>query len=220
MQTHLRFPYEHSDDLPPGFDDVRTPCALVEHLLREYTDRDDAILDPFAGFGTTLRVATDLGRPAYGVEFDPDRASYAKERAPGARVEQGSVFDLHGYGFPSVECVLTSPPFMVKQDDRNPFENYDGESDYGTYLAGLGRAFDLAGDHLTPGGTVLVDVANMKYDGEVTPLAWDVADELSGRFHFAGEIVVTWTGDGRTDRAGSFGYGYDHSYVLVFENRS
>lgn len=219
VETHLRLTYEKPDDFPPAFDDVRTPRALVEHLLREYTDQGDAVLDPFAGFGTTLGAAIDLDRVAYDVEYEPDRASHARERAPDARVEQGSVFDLPDYGFPPVDCVLTSPPYMVEQDDRNPFENYDGESDYGTYLDDVERAFDLVRGVLTADGTVLVDVANMKHDDEVTTLAWDVADVLSDRFHFDGEIVVTWEGDGRDDRAGTYGYGYDHSYVLVFGDR-
>ena len=41
----------------------------------------------------------------------------------------------------------------------------------------------------------------------VTPLAWDVARELSGVLHFDGETVVCWD---------HYGHGYDHSYCLAF----
>lgn len=57
----------------------------------------------------------------------------------------------------------------------------------------------------------------MKYGGVVTPLAWDVARELSGQCHFDGEIVVTWEGDRADD--GTYGSGYDHNYLLSFERR-
>jgi hypothetical protein len=41
----------------------------------------------------------------------------------------------------------------------------------------------------------------------VTPLAWDVAAAVSQVLRFEGEIVVCWD---------HYGYGYDHSYCLVF----
>jgi hypothetical protein len=42
----------------------------------------------------------------------------------------------------------------------------------------------------------------------VTPLAWDVGRALGAVPPFEGEVVVDW--------APTYGYGYDHSYCLVF----
>jgi len=39
------------------------------------------VLDPFAGSGTTLKVARELGRDALGIELHPDFAALARERA-------------------------------------------------------------------------------------------------------------------------------------------
>jgi hypothetical protein len=45
-------------------------------------------------------------------------------------------------------------------------------------------------------------------DGRFTPLAWDVAGAVSGALPLAGELVVHWQP--------TYGYGYDHSYCLLF----
>jgi DNA modification methylase len=44
------------------------PMALMAQLVGLFTDEGETILDPFAGSGTTLRAAKDLGRRAIGVE--------------------------------------------------------------------------------------------------------------------------------------------------------
>ena len=43
--------------------------------------RPGLVLDPFAGSGTTLKVARDLGRDALGIELNPDYAALARRRA-------------------------------------------------------------------------------------------------------------------------------------------
>ncbi|MFC7140122.1 DNA methyltransferase [Halosimplex aquaticum] len=218
MATYLSFEYAHADELPDGEDgEFRTPDALVEHFLRELTEEGDRVIDVFAGYGTTLKVAERLDRVPYGVEFDPDRAAYVKGQIDDPdHVRQGDVLDLDASWFPACDCCFTSPPFMERTDDRNPFENYAGESTYREYLDDIEAAFVRLDSVLAPGARVVVDVANMKYEGRVTTLAWDVAERVSNVFHFDGEVVVTWEGRDDPGGDGQFGYGYDHSYCLVF----
>jgi len=47
---------------------MRSPKALVAHFVAAYTEPGTVILDLFAGYGTTLRVAERLDRVAYGLE--------------------------------------------------------------------------------------------------------------------------------------------------------
>ena len=218
MQTALSLEYAHPNELPPGHaDEVRTPAALVEHFLREYSDPGDRVIDPFAGYGTTLTVAERLDRVPRGIEYEPDRVAHIEAQLETAdAVRRGDALELEASWFAGCDCCFTSPPFMWKDDERNPFENYAGESTYEAYLDDIEAAFSRLESVIVPGGAVIVDVANMKHEGEVTPLAWDIADRVANVFHFEGEVVVAWEDDESADRDGNFGYGYDHSYCLVF----
>lgn len=60
---------------------------------------------------------------------------------------------------------------------------------------------------MRPAGTVVLEVANLKVGGQVTTLAWDIAQELSQVLRFEGGVIVCWD---------KYGYGYDHSYCLVY----
>jgi hypothetical protein len=103
MRTYRRLPYEHETVLPPDIaDDVRMPGSLVRHLLEEHTSRGERVFDPFAGFGTTLRVAEELGRIPYGVEFEPTRADYIRDTvAHPEHVYTGDILDLKSDDFPT-----------------------------------------------------------------------------------------------------------------------
>jgi len=63
---------------------VTHPCprnaSMVEWLVANYTRPGDLILDPFAGSGTTLMAARNLGRRAVGIEINPGYCAEIAER--------------------------------------------------------------------------------------------------------------------------------------------
>jgi len=56
----------------PGYEG-RTPSWVIWNLLERYTREDDLIVDPFCGGGTTLDVATSIGRRSLGYDIAPVR---------------------------------------------------------------------------------------------------------------------------------------------------
>jgi DNA modification methylase len=66
------------------------PVALPERLIRLYTFKNDVVLDPFMGSGTTLVAAASLGRRFLGFDTDPDYVEISRQRvvdASGPRPE-------------------------------------------------------------------------------------------------------------------------------------
>lgn len=220
MKTYLSLEYDHREALPDAIDEIRSPDALVEHFLMEYSEPGDKVIDIFAGFGTTLTVAERLDRVPVGIEYEPDRVTHIRDRVSRDRyVRQGDVRELDLSWVPTCECCFTSPPFMERTDDRNPFENYTGRGSYAAYLDDIETPFRRLKPVMRSGGRIVVDIVNIKHAGRVTPLAWDVAQRIANVFRFDGETVITWKGEGSSDAGdGRYGYGYDHSYCHVFTN--
>jgi len=67
----------------------RTPAYVVWNLLQRYTRADDLVVDPFAGGGTTLDVARDLGRRALGYDVAPARDDVFRADARHLPLEDG-----------------------------------------------------------------------------------------------------------------------------------
>ena len=57
------------------------PGDLMQWLVKLVTAENQIVLDPFAGSGTTLRAAKDLGRQFIGIERQPKWADVARVRA-------------------------------------------------------------------------------------------------------------------------------------------
>jgi DNA modification methylase len=212
-KTVLSLSNSHPTALPEAFqsDDVRYCPQLVEHFLREYTSEGDIVFDPFMGYGTTLMVAEKMERIGYGVEFDEQRCNYVKSQLKHPeRALLGDSLRLSELEIPDFNFSITSPPYMGKHHTENPFTAYSTIGNgYEQYLNDLRKIYVQIGAKLKPNGHAIIEVSNLKHnDAETTPLAWDIAREVSTVLTFLGEIIIHWQP--------TYAYGYDHSYALVF----
>ena len=62
------------------FHKQQAPIALLLRIILSSTKSRDTVLDPFAGTGTTLVTAHQLGRNGVGVEIDPKNSKMIRER--------------------------------------------------------------------------------------------------------------------------------------------
>jgi tRNA G10 N-methylase Trm11 len=216
MKTYLQLPNAHPDPLPDQFadDDVRYAPDLVRTFLAEYTRVGEVVFDPFAGFGTTLLVAEAMERRAIGLEYDRDRWNYTRSRLRHPEtLLHGDARQLASYALPRIDFTITSPPYMRRDDPTDPLAAYQEPGrGYDAYLADLQAIYHQIGLLMTETARAVIEVANLKHSGMVTTLAWDMAHAISQVLRFEGEIVVAWEP--------TYGYGYDHSYCLLFSRPS
>ena len=192
-------------------EDVHFTQAFVRRVVEKYSAVGDVVLDPFAGYGTTLVVSQQLQRKAIGVELLPERAALIRERVgPDAVVVEGDARELDRLELESVDLCLTSPPYMSSVDHpQNPLSGYTTlDGDYSTYLNELLGVFLAVKRCLRADGYLVINASNIRTGDVVTPLAWDLARGLLPPFAFRGETYLEW------DRPAWF---ISSDYCLVFQ---
>ena len=70
------------------------PEELPRRCIRLYSFVGDTILDPFAGSGTTLKVARELGRNSIGYEINPEYESVIREKIGFNKQNKGDTFQV------------------------------------------------------------------------------------------------------------------------------
>ena len=177
-------------------DDIHFTEALAASVIGHASQPGELVLDPFAGYGTTLAVAERMGRRAIGIELVPEHLEIARRRTGGAaRLILGDARELSRLVDEPIDLVLTSPPYMPAADHpENPLTGYaTDDGDYAVYLRELGTIFGQVATMLRPGGQVVVNVANViATDGTVTPLASDLAGVIDEHVPLLGVTTLQW----------------------------
>lgn len=73
----IRFPRDNANK---GLIATQKPVALVEYLIRSYTNEDDLVLDNCMGSGTTGLACKNLSRRFIGMEVNPEHFIIASNR--------------------------------------------------------------------------------------------------------------------------------------------
>jgi site-specific DNA-methyltransferase (adenine-specific) len=87
-QSVLRFPRE------TGLHPTQKPVALMEYLIRTYTNEGEVVLDNTMGSGTTGVACVKSNRRFIGIERDPEYFKIATERIQSTQPEMLVIDDL------------------------------------------------------------------------------------------------------------------------------
>ena len=248
---------------PPRKKDVlRHPAKFPETMAQEFieffTKAGQTVLDPMAGTGSTLVAALRAGRNSYGIELNPGYAEIARQvieeekaaltaannggrsqTCPTAEVITGDALKASEYDIPTIDYVLTSPPYwdmlhakgaenqkkrrasaaldVVYSDHPNDLGNIH---DYEAFLDLLVRIYTGLQPLLREKAYLTIIVKNVKKGGKIYPLAWDLARELGKVYTLKDEKI--WCQDNQP--LAPFGLGSAwvsntfHHYCLQFRN--
>ncbi len=233
---------------------AKFPETMAQEFIEFFTKRGQTVLDPMAGTGSTLVAALRAGRNAYGIELNPQYAQIAREvigeekaaltasqESGGliAEVITGDARNAASYGIPTVEYVLTSPPYwdmlhakgaqnqqkrrtssaldVVYSDDPNDLGNIHA---YEAFLARLVEIYAGLKPLLCEKAYLTVIVKNVKKGGKIYPLAWDIARELGKVYTLKDEKI--WCQDNQSLAPYGLGSAWVsntfHHYCLQFRN--
>jgi len=179
---------------PLDDDDVHFVEALAAEVIETLSHPGDVVLDPFAGFGTTARVATRLGRRPIAVELLAERAAHIEREVPDAVVINGDSKRLRDLVTGPVDLVLTSPPYMPATDHlEDPLSAYEAiGADYDRYLDQLGDIFGQVAELMRPGGHLAINLATIDIDDHVTPLPFDLLPRIPASLRFQQDVAICW----------------------------
>ena len=107
-------------------------CAMIADAIRDVSDRNDIVIDPFCGSGTSIIAAAKTGRRARTIELDPKYVDVAVRRwekwsgKQARHADTGLTFAEEAARRASVACnpnpsvleSLTPPPARVRQRFR------------------------------------------------------------------------------------------------------
>ena len=104
--SHVHYCNENRQSHP-----TQKPEGLIERIVLASSNKNDLVLDPFSGSGTTLRVCQQLSRNCIGIEINQEYVDLTNERL---------VKDFNG--FDSIDPRMERVPFDLR--DVNIREEY------------------------------------------------------------------------------------------------
>jgi len=210
----------------------------VSRLVRFFTKRGGAVLDPFVGVGSTLKACALEGRNGIGFELNPKYAKLAKERlrtevrdlwatAGSQEVRVGDARALvRELPENSIDFVVTSPPYwniLHKEDHKAKQERVSRDLDtrysdhkhdlgnipkYETFLSELASILGACGKALKPKKYMVVIVSDFRDKSRFVLFHADLAHALEPYGLEMRGLSVLYQRHKRV-----FPYGYPYAYV-------
>lgn len=222
------------------------PIMLCERLIDIFTNsKQQVVLDPFMGSGSTLIAAQNKGLKGIGFEINKEYVSMAKNRLDNI---YGSMFDgsnrceIHNdstenidkYISPdSIDLTITSPPYWdilnrKRSADRKNIRNYGNSHgdfgnvrDYNRFLTLLKNVFEKVYRVTKLGRYCIVIVMDIRKKSILYPFHSDFS-KIMEEINFSLKDIMIWDRQKEYNNMRPLGYPYSfivnkvHEYILIF----
>lgn len=201
--------------------------TMISGFIRFFTKKGANVLDPFCGIGSTLEACKRTQRIGFGIELNPKYYKFCLKRVPMFKnnifnTDAKNVLDL---GLPEIDFCIASPPywnilhrsthnFRATRERRELDVRYSDESndlgnidDYEIFLEELSAIYFKIFDIMKIKSYVVIILKNVKKQGILYPLAWDLARILTKKYVLKDEKI--WI----QDKVGLAPYGYPFSWA-------
>jgi len=213
---------------------------IPRQLFSRYTKKDDWILDPFMGSGTSLIEAQRMGRNSIGIELqktvaDEARSRILSESSPQVKTEifigDSRTININNIadslGIKNFQFVIMHPPYwdiLKFSDDANDLSNAKSLNEF---LALLGETIDNTTQLLEKNRYCAVVIGDKYANGQVIPLGFYCMNLFIERGFLLKAILVKNFGEtkGKANTQGIWRYRalasdfyiFKHEYILIFK---
>jgi len=210
----------------------------VMKLIRFFTKRDEKVLDPFSGVGSTIKASLELNRSGYGIELSPEWHEITKERLllesdfiiGDEQLICGDSRNLNQYYKKNFfDFIVTSPPYwniLDKKDHKANERVLNGQatkyseddldlgniSEYNEFLKELSKIFFKCYDVLKLGKYMCIVVSDFRHKSKFHAFHADLINQLTNeklKKHFQLKGVKVLLQNAKK----LYPYGYPFSYV-------
>jgi DNA modification methylase len=216
---------------------------IPHQLMMRYTKKDDWVLDPFLGSGTTLIECRRMGRNGVGVELNPETAKKAKSLVNEECNANNVITDvitgdsrkvkleetLYKLGVKQVQLIIMHPPYhdIIKfSKDKEDLSNAETIEDF---VKMFGEVLDNTASYLEKGRYLGIVIGDKYYKGTWIPLGFYIMNEVLKKDFSLKSIIVKNFEDTRGKRnqkelwryralVGGF-YIFKHEYILLFKKK-
>jgi DNA modification methylase len=188
------------------------PPEIPRRLIKMFSFVGETVLDPFAGTGTTGRVAAELKRHGVCIDQSPIYVErMVRERAllnGSGHLFEPKLGDARGLDLAedSVGLVITSPPYWNKADYGDGESNLGNVRGYLEFIESLRPALAEVFRVLAPGRKICVNTANVNQHTDHGLLTFPLATDLVILLRELGFVLVNeiiWNKDGTGGKWGS-----------------
>lgn len=189
---------------------AKYPESMIEEFIKFFTKKNEWILDPFLGTGSTLLAAGNLNRNAVGIELNKSYYNISSKRIAqnnftksikslvGDSLNLREVLRRNGFVRRKFDYIITSPPYWnqlernsIRQSKRDAKgldtkysslpEDIGNIESYDEFIELQARIFDQVFEVAKNKSYLTIITNNIYYRSKLYPLAYDTAISLTKR---------------------------------------